>query len=175
MKYSLLCIVTIVMCSSPDRHSFIEKYEEDNNKLIAFFEKSICSESESLDECYETFFEKELQDMIEKGGYNFTFDKSGVDSLFSEISPEFWNEIWIKNGNNITFNKKGKYFKLLKKLSKNNPYVHKYINSCSMFKYFIITPIMQEIVGVNYDSFDMNNKAYRLFVAIHFISIKSGM
>ena len=175
MKYFAFCFIPIIMYSFSNNHnqnfSFLKKYENDSDKLISFFENNICSESKNLEECYKTLFEKELQDMVEEGGYNFEFNKSNIDSLFSELSPKFRNEIWIQNKDYLLFNEKGRYVKMLKKMSKNNFHIGRYIKSCTLSMYLIPSPIMEEVVIANYDSFNMDDKAYRLFVSIHFISI----
>jgi len=202
MKLFIVLFVLLIGCSRGSTSSLDEKISfeeslaesgfsnidiESINALIKYFEAKIEVDKIGLKKAYTTLF---LETSLDYELVNHAFNKDSLNAFFLGLPKTTRNEIWsiveitaFRSWENKAFvepkkykswdiNTNGKYIKLLKLLSKDDPSVQEYLNniilSGSIPNRSVFESILIDKKGrgkVNFES-----RIWRMIIAIQFIT-----
>lgn len=155
--------------------AFPKSMTSELDKIVSFFDKEVFEEvgvdSTDLMTCYTAFF-KIMETQIETGTILEVIKEKDLEDFFSNLDTTVFNEIWRYDNRKYYLLPvfEGKYAKLLKIESRNNPNIARYFNSMKNSMVFGV-PIMQEVILFNTNkTFDISNKNHRLILAIDYIT-----
>ena len=159
---------------------FQEKEIEDLERIVDFFNESICK-SEKLEntnvlDCYELYF-KRMRKAEETGIVEIQIPYQEQEKLMREIDLNSFNQIWSygktwrKNSDtlevvNIKYD--GKYIKFLKEFGKENIKAKNYVDRFEAVG--DISPSMFADVLMNYKEYDVRDERIKLLIAIHYLT-----
>ena len=169
--------------------SFTDSELKDLAKIVDFFEGQICTDKNknSLEKCYDKFLEIDSIRYVDKHEM-YVFDYENQKQLYSELSPDFFNEFWnvgtgtqypdsenevkYKFFNLKVFNEKGlsKYGKFVKNFSKENKFIKKYFKGIEVSAEFL-TPSTPIMLTYYYRRFNKNDIKIRVIYAFHYLNV----
>lgn len=147
---------------------------ENLNKIVAFFEGQICQiegvQPGNVVNCYTNLF-AHMAPQVTSGNLTLPYSLEEQRELYPQINKSLFNQIWYSpkgRGRQMVLSNRGKYSKLLEKMSLNNLTVAKYLQT--MKNTGDLSPGMVAEMLINHKNFDVNDPKIRLLTAIHYLT-----
>ncbi len=159
---------------------FQEKEIEELEKIVEFFNESICK-SEKLEntnvlDCYEQYF-KRMRKAEETGDVEIQIPYQEQEKLMQQLDINSFNEIWTygktwkKDSDTlevINIKYDGKYIEFLKEFGRENIKAKNYVDRFEAVG--DISPSMFADVLINYKEYDVRDERIKLLIAIHYLT-----
>jgi len=163
---------------------FNKKESQDLQKILDFFENSICvSENikkENINVCYKKYFERLKQESEKNGNIYLKIPIDEQLKVYKNFKDSTFKEIWQLGKffplNTTTdtlkyysYNFNGKYLEYLKELGKTNKAVDNYTKS--FLNAGDMPPSMWASVLMDYENYNIKDIRVKLFLAIHYLTL----
>ena len=163
---------------------FNEIESQDLQKILDFFENSICAseniKKENINDCYKKFFKRLKQESEKDGNIYLKIPIDKQLKVYKNLKGSTFNEIW-ELGKSFPLNSTsdtlkyysfkfdGKYIEYLKELGKTykviNDYTESFMDAGDM------SPTMWVNVLMDYENYNINDIRVKLFIAIHYLTL----